>query len=86
MICSKCGKNESKYETRLGFLCLECYNNSLKKVDEPSLNVLFAEEPYFQEIFTLQEKIMKLFAYIVLMTDQIRQQIQMRTKLIGLYT
>lgn len=58
----------------------------LKKVVEPSLNVLFAEEPYFQEIFTLQEKIMKLFAYIVLMTDQIRQQIQMRTKLIGLYT
>lgn len=31
MICSKCGKNESKYETRLGFLCLECYNNSLKE-------------------------------------------------------
>lgn len=34
MICSKCGKNEGKFDTKFGFLCSECYESYLNRADK----------------------------------------------------
>lgn len=37
MECTKCGKNDGRYNTKLGFLCSECYEDTLNRADDSTV-------------------------------------------------